>query len=174
MILYHGTIMDKAKEILDSKRLKCNIKRDFEETLYFSGTTDGYVYLTNQFHTAYYYGNIKTIDDCNDKYVCIFKMDIPENVLQADLDELKVKTRKEFDNATTASFSLNECGCVRCPEDICIIGSQYIIIPSTFNYDVDVAERKECGMLSKLQTEDILEKNKIYKKIMAKYKWENV
>ena len=44
MILYHGTTMDKAKEILDSKRLKCNIKRDFEETLYFSGTTDGYVY----------------------------------------------------------------------------------------------------------------------------------
>lgn len=95
MILYHGTTLGEAKQILETGYIKCRIKRAFEDNPYFEGTTDGYVYLANELYLAYYYGNSKIIiNECQNKNVCIFELNILDELLCADLDELKMKTKK--------------------------------------------------------------------------------
>lgn len=133
MILYHGTTQKRGEEILASEIIKCKTERDFEAAGSFNGTTDGYVYLTTDLSRALYYGNAKTIGNDYDRLVYIFKIDIPEELLMADLDELFVVTRKEYPFDTSAVESIKICQCVRVPQDISIKNSKYTIMPSTKN-----------------------------------------
>ena len=81
------------KEKYDAK-LK-EVMKDMENII--EGTTDGFVYLTQNLYTAYYYGNILLLDqdDYNKKYVYIFKIEIPDDniLLEPDFDELKVRNK---------------------------------------------------------------------------------
>ena len=54
---------------------------DYNEVI--KNTTDGYVYLTTNLHTAYYYGNINLIEekDHRNKYVYVFKLKLLKLIL---------------------------------------------------------------------------------------------
>lgn len=177
MILYHGTTLEQAEQIWKTGSIKCRIKRSFEANPYFEGTTDGFVYLTNKLCLAYYYGNSKIIScECKNKNVCIFKVDISDELLLADLDELKVKTRKMYSEETTIEDSLRICGCVRCAQDISILGAKYVIIPGTTNVEVSEEENRICRNFSSLALNHANEKAKveILKNITDKYKWKEL
>ena len=98
MLLYHGTLLESGEKIIQEGKIRCQIKRSHEgyETI-IEGTTDGFVYLTQNLYTAYYYGNILLLDqdDYNKKYVYIFKIEIPDDniLLEPDFDELKVRNK---------------------------------------------------------------------------------
>lgn len=136
MILFHGTTQKRGEEILASGVLKCNTERDFKSIAGIEGTTDGYVYFTTDLSIALYYGNAKTIGNDYDMQVYIFRLDVPYELLCADLDELKSETRKEFPVGTTVEESLEICKCVRIPQDVSISNACYTTIPSTKNHEI--------------------------------------
>ena len=93
MILYHGTTLSRGEEIIKNHCIKHDISRVCTNC----DTTNGYVYLTPNIETAYFYGNLNSLrsekkDDL--KYVYIFKVEINEDKLLPDYDELKIKKLK--------------------------------------------------------------------------------
>ena len=175
MILYNGTTLEKARRILASGVIKAEIERDFSDNEYFSGTTNGYVYLTQALHTAYFYGNIKVIDcECAEKYVCIFKIDTQMDQLVADFDELRDVMRMEVPDDLSADESLWLCGCARTTSDVNVEGGEYIIIPATINRDFDGADRTACLNLSALQTNARCNSAEdVYTEIFARWAWQD-
>lgn len=152
MILYHGTTLKKGRQIIIDGIIKSNIERNYKNNGMIKNTTDGFVYLTKNLYTAYYYGNINLNDmiDCENKYVYIFKIDIADNILLPDYDEIEVITKKAYEHVS-AEKSLEMCGCVTVREDVSVRGMEYIILPATFN----PLENKDilvlCRKLSSLQ-----------------------
>lgn len=175
MILYHGTTLEKARRILASGVIRAEIERDFSANEYFSGTTNGYVYLTHSLHTAYVYGNIKVIDsECAEKYVCIFKIDTQIDQLVADFDELRDVMRMDVSDDLSAEESLRLCGCARTASDVNVEGGEYIIIPSTINRDYDGADRTACLNLSALKTNARCNNTEdVYAEIFARWGWQD-
>lgn len=174
MILYHGTTLEEAKQILETGYIKCRIKRTFEENPYCEGTTDGYVYLANELYIAYYYGNSKIIiNESKNKNVCIFELNVSTELLCADLDELKMKTKNIFNQDTTVEESLRICGCVRCPNDLSVGSARYMIVPSTTNNKIPDNERMLCTEFSSLALNSGVykEKESIIKEIACRYDW---
>ena len=176
MILYHGTSLEKGKQIIEDGVIKANIKRNYIGEI--APTTDGYVYLTTNLHTAFYYGNITIsgIDDYNKKYVCIFKIDVEEELLLPDFDEINVICRtpdKEVDTNTTFTKSIQLCGCVTVNRDINIQSSDYIILPGVANLKEDEDNVMLCRELSKLQLYggNIQE---VTDKVQERFKWKEV
>lgn len=177
MILYHGTTAEEAKRILETGFIKHNITRTFESNPYFKGTTDGFVYLTNSLPLAFYYGNCKLIiNECQDKNVYIFELCVPDELLCADLDELKEKTKCDFGEETTVEESLRICECVRCARDLSIVDANYVIIPGTTNYDIPDSERMYCCNLSglALNHKSYEEKENVIKELTCRYRWNKV
>lgn len=136
MVLFHGTTQKRGEEILRSGVIKCSTERDFKSIPNIEGSTDGYAYFTTDLSKALYYGNAKTIGNDCDMLVYLFRLDIPYEMLCADLDELKVVTKKQYFSETTVEESLKICKCVRISQDISIIKASYTTIPSTKNYKI--------------------------------------
>lgn len=98
MILYHGTTLSRGEGIIKDHCIKHDISRVYTNTGKLDcDTTNGYVYLTPNIETEYFYGNINSLrSETNDdlKYVYIFKVEINEDKLLPDYDELKIKKLK--------------------------------------------------------------------------------
>lgn len=156
MVLYHGTTLEKGKQIINDGFIKANIERNYggcEDIL--PNTTNGFVYLTCNLHTAYYYGNINliSIDDYQLKYAYIFKIDVDDKLLLPDYDEISVKNKSRNEKHENKTFkeSLNICGCVTVKDNLSIKDSEYIILPGTFNPIENEEDVGLCRELSKLQ-----------------------
>lgn len=152
MILYHGTTLKNGREIISDGIIKSNIKRNYIDYGMIKNTTDGFVYLTKNLYTAYYYGNINLngMTNYGNKYVYIFKINIDDNILLPDYDEIEVVTKKIYENVS-AENSLKLCGCVTVKEDVSVRGMEYIILPATFNPLENEDILVLCRELSKLQ-----------------------
>lgn len=179
MILYHGTTMKNRERIIHDGKMRCQISREhkgYKDII--AGTTDEFVYLTKNLYTAYYYGNILLVgnaDDSKEKYVYIFKIDIPDSdgLLEADFDELKVKKIKHTEK-TTWKESLEMCGCVRLRRDINVKGLEYIKIPAPFNCLESESKRGICQNLSKIQLEYGSDYVEIENNVEELWKWKRV
>ena len=183
MILYHGTPIKKARKIMQDGIIKSHIKRnyiDYNDTI--TNTTDGYVYLTTNIYTAYYYGNINSLSQVEeDSYVCIFKIDVNDKVLLPDYDEIKVKCKNANTyEKITYNESINMCGCVTIKNDLEITNSDYIILPNTGNYIDNENSVQLCQELSKLQSKsksNIINQQDIdnlMTKIEKNYEWHHI
>ena len=172
MILYHGTTLEHAEKILRDGKIKCRIERNhkgYGDII--DATTDGFVYLTPNLHTAYFYGNIARTEI--DDGVCIFKINISdESVLEPDYDELKVREIKDTKNITTKE-SLEQCGSVRISKDINIAGTEYIKLPGTLISD-DSDDLKLCRALSAIQINKGKRNKALEEEIENRWKWEKV
>lgn len=91
--LYHATPLLKGKKILKSKRIKKKHRKiSWARFKIVQGTTNGYVYLTQNMCLAYYYAAIQ-INYCKViTRMCIFEFEVDENYLEPDYDELKILT----------------------------------------------------------------------------------
>lgn len=138
MILYHGTTEKIGKEILRSGVIKKNISRRYLDN---SGvaTTDGYVYMTNDFTYAVYYGNKNAVLDKENNLI-IFKVEINDNLLEPDKDEIeytlkvfgKVEGFEDINNPTLEE-SLKNTKAARVPMDIELdkYAAEYAVIESS-------------------------------------------
>lgn len=119
MILYHGTPQKNALSIIEAGEIRnrCNRIWDSEYSVIDGNalslkTSDGYVYLTDKFSMAAFYGNaarIKSAEEHDSYYV--FKVDIPEDELLQDADELRMNWKIDNPNMS-AKESLEKCHCV--------------------------------------------------------------
>lgn len=97
MILYHGTTDDRAKEILSNLEISNNCERFFTVEENGDGyTTQGYVYLTNEITYALYFANSHHFVDKSDK-LYIFKIDVPDHLIEPDYDEMRYQDPTGFD-----------------------------------------------------------------------------
>lgn len=119
MIVYHGTTKSSALKIIKDGEIKNRCERvwDFEAVLA-SGekksikTTDGFVYLSDKFSLAAFYGNSARIRLNNgEQSYFVFRVDIPENELRQDADELTMN-HEIINPHMTAQESLDICHCV--------------------------------------------------------------
>ena len=176
MILYHGTTLDNGMQIIKDGCIKANIARNYfnyDEKI--KDSTDGYVYLTTNLYTAYYYGNINLLEkqDYENKYVYIFKMDIDDCLLLPDYDEITVKTGIIKFDKISLEESIRLCGCVTVKNDVKINKAEYIILPGTYNPLEETQTLIICRELSKLQIQGG-DAEKIIHSITEKYQWKSV
>lgn len=144
MILYHGTKAEYGEMIVKSGILKNDVKRNYECNDYADlGTTNGYVYLTDKLYVAASYGNKNTflfVDEGQkrDDFFYIFRIDMPSEMVEADLDEIKIVARQNTDREFSVEESLNLCSAVRCSTSISKnhYRISYTICPNTLNHDV--------------------------------------
>ena len=62
MILYHGTTLSRGEGIIKDHCIKHDISRVYTNTGKLDcDTTNGYVYLTPNIETAYFYGNLNSL-----------------------------------------------------------------------------------------------------------------
>lgn len=174
MHLYHGTTLKNGQQIIKDGFIKANIKRnyvDYDEHI--KNTTDGYVYLSVNLHTAYFYGNINLADEIStEKYVYIFSIEVDDKLLHPDYDEVKVITGKEYEGLSVVE-SINLCGCVTVNKDLDIRTAKSLILPGTLNQDADIKIVEYCRKLSALQlggkdidnVVDKIEKDSIWKPV---------
>lgn len=95
MILYHATTKTRAVQIFESRYIKCNIDRYYTEEDNGDGySTQGFVYLSNEITFALYFANCHNINDKSDA-LYIFKFDIPDNIVEADYDELRIQMARK-------------------------------------------------------------------------------
>lgn len=178
MILYHGTPLESGEKIIKEGKIQCQIQRSHEGYKnIIDGTTDGYVYLTQNLYTAYFYGNILLMgqDDWNKKYVYIFKVEIADdkNLLEPDFDELKVRNKGNSKNVTWKE-SLTLCGCVRIKQDISIKGLEYIKLPGVGNMHEDRLNVEICRKLSSIQIQNGKMNKELEKEIETRWKWNKI
>lgn len=175
MILFHGTSLENGEQIIKDGKIKCQIKRVHEGYKnIIPGTTDGYVYLTQNFYTAYYYGNIPLIslEDMSKQYVYIFKIEIDDNssLFEPDLDELQT-LNITYSNNITWEESIEKCGCLRIKQDIITKGLEYIKLPGTMNDCEGETLMEICQDMSEMQ-KHMEKEDEEFKKVIAPYlKW---
>lgn len=84
MLIYHATLESTSKFIFKDKRLKSTgIERFFNNEV---ATTEGYVYLGTA-DKALYYANCMAVQK-DEENLMIFEFDIPNDLLEVDLDEI--------------------------------------------------------------------------------------
>ena len=147
MELFHGTPKSRGDIIIKEKRISCHAKPMFEDgcedilqsaeysdnlikpkTL---STTPGYVYLSDLIFNAMYYGNVNAFSNDED-YFYLFKVELPEEVLEPDEDEIRMVLCKDPMNYPSVKDSLNACHSVRYNNDI--ISFEYCILPAAANF----------------------------------------
>ena len=154
MILYHGTTAEKGKQIIEDMYIKAYIKRnyiDYNDVI--KNTTNGFVYLTVNLPTAYYYANINLIGAGKDenKYAYIFKLSVDENMLLPDYDEIRVKCKDIQQEQLSYMESIRLCGCVTVSKNVEISDAEYIILPGTSNFSAADDESALCKRLTDWQ-----------------------
>lgn len=89
MILYHATTALRGKKILSDGRIKKEVERYYTKEENGDGyTSQGYIYLSNEVTFAIYFANCHDIiDKTGELYV--FRVEIPDNLLEPDNDELR-------------------------------------------------------------------------------------
>lgn len=89
MILYHGTTAKRAEHIFEDRTIKKNCLRFFTEEENGEGySTDGYVYLSNEITYSLYFANCHSLVDKSES-LYIFRIDIPDGLILADIDEMR-------------------------------------------------------------------------------------
>lgn len=171
MILYHGTPEINALKIIEKGSLlnKCNRLWNSEMPLPDGNkksfkTTDGYLYLTDKFSMAAFYGNSNRLNcEVDQSSYYVFRMEIPDNELEQDADELRMNWEIVNPNLT-AMDSLEKCHCVSVshPIDKEHYDIDYIKV-SVRNIDAELTEtiREICGLYKsemKPDPEDVINK----------------
>lgn len=176
MILYHATPIKNGLIILQDKKIKCNIERYHKTSRIVDGTTNGYVYLTQNLSLAYFFAAIKfgELKESKERYICIFKIEIGDTSLEPDYDELRIKKIPFTSNNLTYQQSLAACDCVRINKDISLIGMQYIILPSTMNKIENSADVFLCRELCNQKNNDMDNRSKLEKEILKKWTWKSI
>lgn len=120
MKLYHGTSSKATSSIETCGFILKDIERTYGPNSRFP-TTDGYVYLTKHPGYAAYMANKEAVFKKTDFFV-VYEIEIDENLLKADIDELKYVCKLPESTATkyTAydSLELSRCCCI--PKDLAI------------------------------------------------------
>lgn len=172
MILYHGTTLSRGEGIIKDHCIKYDISRVYTNTGKLDcDTTNGYVYLTPNIETAYFYGNINLLrSETNDdlKYVYIFKAEINEDKLLPDYDELKIKSKD-----VTWKESLAICKTVRVDEDVNVNKAEYLMLPNTMNHKETEDNLNLVRELSKSEVQS-LDANVVLKEILSKWSWQKL
>lgn len=148
MVLYHGTTKSRGEQIVKEKCLSKDAEPTYgegyggclKECLVLGGenlpdtlaTTKGYVYLTHSLFYAMYYGNKHCLLSNEDKEFYIFKVDIPENILEIDSDEIRITTNVHPETVKDYKQSLDVCRSVRTPQSINKF--EYMIFDSEYKY----------------------------------------
>lgn len=89
MILYHATTALRGKQILIDNCIKKDIDRFYTTEKNGDGSsTQGYVYLSNEITFSMYFANCHRYVDKSDE-LYIFQIDIPDELIEADCDELR-------------------------------------------------------------------------------------
>lgn len=175
MILYHGTTLSRGEGIIKDHCIKHDISRVYTNTGKLDcDTTNGYVYLTPNIETAYFYGNINSLrSETNHdlKYVYIFKVEINEDKLLPDYDELKIKKIKSKD--VTWKESLAICKTVRVDEDVNVNKAEYLMLPNTMNHKETEDNLNLVRELSKSEVQS-LDANVVLKEILSKWSWQKL
>lgn len=179
MILYHGTSMELGEKIIQEGKIRCQIARNYKDYgKSIAGTTDGFVYLTKNLYTAYYYGNILLLeqDDLLKKYIYIFKIEMSDDttLLEPDFDELLQVEKIAYSNNITWKKSLEICGCVRIRRDIIITGLEYIKLPATWNLLENEKDLEICRKLSKMQVNYKNDCKEVEKEVEDRWIWEKI
>lgn len=130
MILYHATTHIRGAQILRDKCLKKDVVRYYSEESGSNGpTTQGYIYLTNEITFSIYFANCHNLSEENQN-IYIFRLDLPEEMLEPDEDEIKLQSpNNEHHFPSRLAWSLEELKSCRTPQDINI--SDY---PAHFSY----------------------------------------
>lgn len=121
MILYHATTAIRGEKILSDGCIKKNIKQYYTKENNSSGyTTQGYIYLSNELTFAMHFANCHNIADKTEE-VYIFRVEIPDNLIEPDYDELRYQRASEQEIANYGgdlNCSLFEYKSCRIPVDI--------------------------------------------------------
>lgn len=121
MVLYHGTTMKRANQILEDNAIKIDAERHYTKDK--SGgryTTPGFLYFTNEVTFSLYFANCCNLED-KSNYTVLFQVDIPIDKISPDYDEIRIQNvpnhiRERYIN--DLDFSLKELKSCRLDFDI--------------------------------------------------------
>lgn len=152
MILFHGTPESRGVKIIEEGIISNKAKRIYDQThedmlkeciVSCSGvaptslaSTIGYVYLTNSLFYAMYYGNKNAVLN-EENYFYVFKTDIEEENLEADLDEVRMVLMDDPKKYTSAIDTLKACKSARYGHQI--EQFQYCKFPTTTNFEDELS-----------------------------------
>lgn len=121
MRLFHGTTGKRADQIFAERKISNYCDRFFTEEENGNGyTTQGYVYLTNELLFAVYFANCHSLVD-KSRDLAIFRIEIPDELLEPDYDEIRFQSstgRDITEYATELEYSLMELKTCRIPTSI--------------------------------------------------------
>lgn len=153
MELFHGTSKSRGDIIVEEGKISCHAKLMYEDggedvlqSAEFSNglikpttlaTTPGYIYLTNSIFKAAYYGNINAVSGNEDSFY-LFKVELPETLLEPDEDEIRMALCQDPGQYPRAIDSLSACHSARYNRDI--ITFEYCVLPSTTNFSDPLRE----------------------------------
>ena len=112
MVLYHGSPESRAKKIIEKGEISNWCERIWKGNLDGKdiGTTDGYIYLSDKFSKAAFYGNASKVC-CDEDSFYVFRINMDISELKQDADELRINCN--INNASySAKESLDICHCV--------------------------------------------------------------
>ncbi|WP_210469961.1 hypothetical protein [Sporosarcina sp. 6E9] len=154
--LYHGTSKERGSHILADGKIKAkNINRVYDEN-HIMPTSDGYVYLTKDIALAVYYANLTAVTIDRDTQLMIFKLELYNYELEADLDEIKYtlnnKKEKERDDYSVKD-SLKLTASVRYPHDVLLKDNKvkYTVKTSTLIEGTNRIGKEEANGILKLR-----------------------
>ncbi|MCB8818308.1 hypothetical protein [Desulfosporosinus shakirovi] len=136
-------------------------------------TTNGFIYLTNRISNALRYGNIPIVIRFDVSIrICIFKLKMPDNLLEPDLDEFNylmlnddIKLKIQNNNPPTVKDSLEFTRSVRVSQDIEL--NKYLLsfaeLPSTLQFDDPLYKLVKKAVEDKRYSEDL--QNELMKQI---------
>ena len=117
MMLYHGTTKTRGEIILQDRLLRKTVDRYYSEDSN-GPTTQNYIYLTNEITFSVYFANCHNLSE-NNSSIMIFRIDIPESLLEPDEDELAIQGEQNKDKyKTRLLWSLGEYKSCRFANDL--------------------------------------------------------
>lgn len=137
MHLYHGTSFSAYQSIISSEKILHQIERTYDESSLFP-TTNGLVYLTNNFGYAIYVANKEAIFR-REEFLSVFEVEVDETELLPDFDELDYVCRIKREDAENFSCSdslekAQSCCVARSLHLIADIRKQ-LVLPSNTNME---------------------------------------
>lgn len=175
MIVYHGTTEKLGKQILKDGMIKKDIKRRYTNSCDMP-TTNKYVYVTNDFTNAVYYGNKNAVFD-KEKKLMVFKFNFEESMMEPDIDEINYtlvpfgNTRGITDiNNPTLEESLKTTMAARIAHNIELkkYKVEYAIIESSFGNEPNNFKTHDLVSLTKTDNEYA---NKYKYEFFSEVKW---
>lgn len=134
MILYYGTTMKRAYEIVNDNMLKKDVERHYTKEKSGAGySSQGYIYFANEITFSVHFANYCNLEDKAESIV-IFRLDIPIDKIEPDYDEIRIQDEPEHIRAIyddDLDYSLREFKSCRVDYDIDLTEyeSMYCILP---------------------------------------------